>query len=235
MIDPLPSLRKLRDIYEKIDKAKKNHIKLSITILMLSMGLFFYFVSDNQALARKNEELLKVAPETIDPLYKIGKGLQMVECAKNSSCAKEILAPTHIVEVDNSILAETVGDSPMAEMVPALKQRSKEVSAYLVAIAKKESDWGKHSPKKGGKECFNYWGYRGKEDTTDSGYSCFDSPDHAVSVVGDRIEKLLDQNIKTPAQMVVWKCGRDCEAAGGQAAANKWISDVKRYYDKLNS
>jgi hypothetical protein len=236
MVDPLPSLKKLRDIYEGIDTAKKNHIKLSIIILVLSTGLFFYFVSDNQASAHKNNELLNIAPETIDPLHKIGKGIKISDCATNSSCLKtEALALAEIVSADNSIIAETVEGFPMAEMVPALEQRNREVSSYLVAIAKKESDWGRHTPKKNGQECYNYWGYRGKENTTDSGYSCFDSPSHAVAVVGDRIEKLLEQNINTPAKMVVWKCGSNCEAAGGQAAANKWISDVKLYHDKLSS
>lgn len=236
MTDPLPSLKKLRDIYEEIDTVKKNHIKLSFIILMLSMGLFFYFVSDNQALARRNDAPSQVAPETIDPLRRIGKGMKIFDSAAESSCLKtEVFAQAEVVTADKSIIAETVAGSPMAEMVPALEQRSKEVSSYLVAIAKKESDWGVHSPKKAGRDCYNYWGYRGKENTTASGYSCFDSPSHAVEVVGDRIEKLLNQNINTPAKMVVWKCGSNCETAGGQAAANKWISDVKLYHDRLSS
>lgn len=236
MVDPLPSLKKMRDIYGGIDTIKKNHIKLAIIILMLSMGLFFYFASETQALTRRNNKPLHIAPETVDPLRRIGKGIKISDCATNSSCLKtEALVQVEVVEANNSIIAETVAGFPMAEMVPALGQRSKEVSSYLVAIAKKESDWGVHSPKKEGRDCYNYWGYRGKENTTDSGYSCFDSPSHAVEVVGDRIEKLLNQNINTPAKMVVWKCGSNCEAAGGQAAANKWISDVKLYHDRLSS
>jgi hypothetical protein len=236
MVDPLPSLKKLRDIYEGIDTVKKNHIKLSFTILTLSIGLFFYFASDNQALAHRKDEPLHITPEAIDPLHRIGKGIKIFDCTVSSSCLKtETLVQAEVVTADNSIIAETVAGSPMAEMVPALEQRSKEVSSYLVAIAKKESDWGVHSPKKAGRDCYNYWGYRGKENTTDSGYSCFDSPNHAIEVVGDRIEKLLDQNINTPAKMVVWKCGSNCEATGGQAAANKWISDVKLYHDRLSS
>lgn len=236
MIDPLPHLMSLKDSYEELNTARKNHIKLISCIFLLGIGLFFYFFSENQALARKNDEPLHIAPETIDPLHKIGKGMKISDCATNSSCLKtEALVQAEVVEADNSIIAETVAGFPMAEMVPALEQRNREVSSYLVAIAKKESDWGKHSPKKAGRDCYNYWGYRGKENTTDSGYSCFDSPSHAVTVVGDRIEKLLNQNINTPAEMVVWKCGSNCEAAGGQAAANKWISDVKLYHDKLSS
>jgi hypothetical protein len=53
--------------------------------------------------------------------------------------------------------------------------------------------------------------------------------------VAKRIETLVkkyDRN--TPAKMVVWKCGSDCEATGGEAAARKWISDVSLYFNKLN-
>jgi len=234
MIDPLPSLRKLRDIYEGIDTAKKNHIKLLFIILMLSVGLFFYFVPSMQAMAHKNERYSKASLEFIDPLYKIGKGMKIADCAVGISCENSFLTNKVSPAVDSKILEMLIG-FPMEEMVPALSKKEKEVSAYLVAIAKKESAWGKHAPKKEGRECYNYWGYRGKENTTNSGYSCFDSPEQAVEVVGNRIEKLLKQGLDTPAKMVVWKCGRDCDAAGGQAAADKWISDVKQYYDKINS
>ena len=121
----------------------------------------------------------------------------------------------------------------MMAMIPALTEQDRDVASYLVSIAKKESDWGLHTPKKNGRECYNLWGYRGRENPTESGYSCFDSPEQAVQVVGGRIGKLLGERIDTPAKMVVWKCGGDCEAAGGQAAANKWIADVAFIYNKL--
>jgi len=168
----------------------------------------------------------------IDPWHKIGKGL-IKEEASSTFCADSIIAKKEIPV--NPKFSAMLNGSPMEKMIPALNKRNNEVASYLIAIAKKESDWGKHTPKKGGRECYNFWGYRGKENTTDSGYSCFDSPSHAVEVVGNRVEKLLDSNVNTPAKMVVWKCGSDCEAAGGQAAANKWISDVASYYKKLNS
>jgi hypothetical protein len=101
-----------------------------------------------------------------------------------------------------------------------------------VAIAKKESNWGKRSPVKSGRDCYNYWGYRGGYNMTDSGYSCFDSPEQAVQEVGDRIEKLLSQQINTPSRMIVWKCGRTC-AGHDPAGVAKWISDVEHYYNKL--
>jgi len=125
-----------------------------------------------------------------------------------------------------------VKDSPMSAMTPFIAQKDKKVASYVVAIAKKESNWGKYSPKKDGKDCYNYWGYRGKENPTRSGYSCFDSPEQAVNVVGERIEELMDQQIDTPREMAVWKCGRDC-SWDNPANVNKWVSDVAFYVKKL--
>lgn len=136
------------------------------------------------------------------------------------------------VEINQEV-AKMVAGTPMEKMVPYLSEKDDQVASFLVAIAKKESNWGKFSPKKNGKECFNYWGYRGPENTTDSGYSCFRNPRQAVSVVGRRIAELIDQEIDTPSKMIVWKCGRNCEAAGGQAAADKWIQDVGYYYRRM--
>jgi hypothetical protein len=130
-------------------------------------------------------------------------------------------------------IKKLVTNSPITEMVPYIAEQKKEVASFLVAIAKKESNWGKYSPKKNGKECFNYWGYRGTYNQTASGYSCFDSPEQAVGVVGGRIGELVDQNIDTPQKMIVWKCGASC--AGHETySVNKWIQDVNLYYKKMN-
>ena len=252
IVDPLPG--KIREILQKMfgrvkrldirQLAKRRNIILGIAIVILGTGLFFYsglegemagFFSENKAYAQENKKKTEVNPDVIDPLHKIGKGIINEDGKLKKACVAEKEPVKKQKKMDNPKMSEMLAGFPMEEMIPALNSRNKEVSAYLVAIAKKESNWGKHTPKKNGQECYNYWGYRGKENTTDSGYSCFDSPAHAVEVVGNRIEKLLDQNINTPAKMVVWKCGRDCEAAGGQAAANKWIADVAAYYNKLNS
>ena len=121
---------------------------------------------------------------------------------------------------------------PIERMAPYIATKDKRVATYLVAIAKKESNWGKFSPKKDGKECWNFWGYRGAYNQTASGYSCFDSPRQAVSVVGGRLQDLVDQNIETPRQLAVWKCGYDC-SWDNPAAVNKWVSDVDYYYKKI--
>ncbi len=121
---------------------------------------------------------------------------------------------------------------PMEKMAPFLARKDRKVAAYLVAIAKKESNWGKRSPKKNGRECYNYWGFRGRQGRTRSGYSCFGSPKEAVNVVGKRVGELVAAKVDTPQEMVLWKCGSNC---GGREAraAKKWISDVDYYYKKI--
>lgn len=123
-------------------------------------------------------------------------------------------------------------DSPLGKMTPFIAKKDKKVATFLVAIGKKESNWGKFSPKKNGKDCFNYWGYRGPENPTASGYSCFHSRRQAVDVVGGRIEDLINQDIDTPKELAVWKCGRSCTWDNPQNV-QKWIQDVDYYYKKI--
>jgi len=249
-------------------RREKKNIIVAISILILSMGVFFYPTPKEwYVLASKNQDAIcqfknrtgcvtgvksdqevkkeedneverNISLESLHPIHKVGtytydnQPKKEKETARNCTSIKETVSSA---ELDSNKVLEMVAGHPIEKMAPYILKRDKKVGSFLLAIAKKESDWGVHSPLKSGRDCYNYWGYRGKENTTDSGYSCFDSPEHAVKVVGDRIEKLIYQKVNTPAKMVVWKCGRDCEAAGGQAAANKWISHVALYYGKLNS
>ena len=129
-------------------------------------------------------------------------------------------------------IKKMVAKHPMEKMAPYIAKQDREVAAYLVAIAKKESNWGKYSPQKNGKSCYNYWGYRGSYNQTRSGYSCFASPKQAVDEVGGRMAELIDQDLNTPQKMVVWKCGRICSAHDPNSV-NKWIQDVDLYYNKF--
>jgi flagellum-specific peptidoglycan hydrolase FlgJ len=122
-----------------------------------------------------------------------------------------------------------VSGHPIEAMVSFIAECDQETASFLIAIAKKESNWGIHSPKKDGRDCYNYWGYKGSYNQTKSGYSCFDSPEQAIEVVGGRIKKLIGQKIDTPGKMVVWKCGSSC-AGHGSGDVQKWISDVSKYY-----
>lgn len=124
-----------------------------------------------------------------------------------------------------------VKNTPMEAMIGEIAKREKTVAAFMVGIGMKESKFGIYSPKKDGRTCYNYWGYRGKENTTDSGYSCFDNPDQAVKIVGDRIEALVKNGRTTPEEMIVWKCGQTC-AGHTPESVDKWIKDVAiHYYD----
>lgn len=220
MVDPLPCLLKCRKKLAGLSRIKrKNIILISVSILIISVGLFLQYAFKTPVYAQKNNPIEAIDSQVVDPLNRIGKGFVQTQEVPE--------------EINNPKIHAILEGSPMEAMVADLNKRDEKVASYLVAIAKKESDWGKHTPKKNGKECYNYWGYRGKENTTASGYSCFNSPSHAVEVVGNRIEKLINSKIDTPAKMVVWKCGSNCEATGGQAAANKWITDVAWYYNKL--
>ena len=126
---------------------------------------------------------------------------------------------------------------PIEKMVPYIAQQDRTVAAFIVAIARKESGWGEHYPVLNGEDCYNYWGYRGQRDKMGTGgHTCFDSPQDAVATVAKRIKTLAEENGRdTPAKMVVWKCGGSCAATGGQAAANKWISDVDSIFQVFKS
>jgi hypothetical protein len=179
----------------------------------------------------------KVKLFKFDPMEKVKAGVDQVRKAEEKERQernakkkkeKEIVesAPLDSLELRYK---ELVAGSPLEKMVPFLAKCDRETAAYLIAIAKKESDWGEHSPKKGGNDCFNYWGYRGTYNQTASGYSCFDSPEQAILVVGERIKELLDKKINTAEKLVVWKCGSSC-AGHDPAGVRKWISDVALYY-----
>ncbi len=126
----------------------------------------------------------------------------------------------------------TVG-YPVNKMIPFILKYDKSVSGLIVGIAKKESNWGKRSPTKNGKTCYNYWGYKGRgSNGTSLGYACFLSPEEAVTTIGNRIQELVNQGLNTPAKMIIWKCGRTCTGHNPNGV-KKWISDVNIYYNKI--
>lgn len=128
-----------------------------------------------------------------------------------------------------------VAGYPIEEMVPFIAEQERVVAAFLVGIAKKESDWGKHVPTKEGRECYNYWGYKGAGSLGHGmGYGCFSDPREAIAIVGGRIHALvIEKKNETPRDMVIWKCGSRSCAGHAPGSAEKWISDVNMYYSKL--
>jgi hypothetical protein len=136
-------------------------------------------------------------------------------------------------EFETEILRYVKG-RPMETMAPYIAKQPRIVAAFLVGIAMKESKFGVYAPHSGGRDCYNYWGYKGRENTTASGYSCFNSPEHAIQVVGKKIASLVNRGISNPAEMISWKCGSSC-AGHGAENVRKWIADVGVNFYKINS
>lgn len=138
-------------------------------------------------------------------------------------------------EFENKI-REMVKGRPIEDMVPYIVKKDKIVAAFMIAIARKESSWGVRVPVLNGQDCYNYWGYRSQRKLMGTGgHTCFNSRKDAVDTVAKRLKTLaIDNEKNTPAKMVLWKCGSNCEATGGQAAADKWIEDVDEIFKKLN-
>ncbi|HBO17120.1 MAG: hypothetical protein UR69_C0002G0225 [Candidatus Moranbacteria bacterium GW2011_GWE2_35_2-] len=131
-------------------------------------------------------------------------------------------------------LVEMTKGYPIEKMIPLISRQDEEIAAFLISIAKKESNWGKRVPRLNGEDCYNYWGYRGiREKMGTGGHTCFDSPQDAVRTVSARIKKLIEQDVNTPSKMVVWKCGYSCNGHSDYSV-KKWINDVDYYFGKIN-
>lgn len=124
---------------------------------------------------------------------------------------------------------------PMAVMAESIARYDREIAGLIVGIGKKESNWGKRTPKLNGEECFNFWGYRGigTRGFTPDGYGCWEKPEEAVKTIGDRLAKLREvRESAEPARMIVWKCGSTC-AGHSDESVRKWIADVNFYYREI--
>ena len=141
------------------------------------------------------------------------------------------------IEIDNlkKDLNALVNGSPIEKMVPYIAQKDRTTAAYIIGIAKKESNWGNRKPVLAGQDCYNYWGFRLERARMGSGgHTCFNNPKEAVNVIAGRIEQIIERNNAQSAKsMLVWKCGSDCSATGGQASADKWAADVDMYAKKV--
>ena len=126
-----------------------------------------------------------------------------------------------------AVMEKMVSGHPIEKMLPFIAKRNPVTAAFLVSIAKKESNWGKRSPRNASGDCFNYWGFKDHRFPFASGHSCFPSAEVAVETVGNRIDKLVSQGRDNPAELVIWKCGSACAKDGNKG---KWISDVNLYF-----
>lgn len=185
---------------------------------MLSMGMLSYIFGGRGALA-----------ENTTPVFLASQQRVLGVATENGDTVS--IVNREVFERD---LQKMLKGYPIADMIPYIVQQDKRVASYLVAIAKKESDWGKHIPVYYGENCFNYWGYRGQDEIMGSaGHTCFDTPKEAVSTVAKRLNRLvIEQGLTTASELIVWKCGFSC-AAHDPYGVSKWISDVAGYYEKV--
>ena len=147
--------------------------------------------------------------------------------------------PIRIVKAQTPLqkeITQMVSGYPIENMTPYILKQDPKTAMFLVAIAKKESAWGERKPVLNGQDCYNYWGFRLKTDKMGSGgHTCFDSPEQAVETVASRIDQLVNvENIATPKDMIVWKCGYGCQNKPKTTDQQKWISDVNYYYSAMN-
>lgn len=132
-------------------------------------------------------------------------------------------------------IEELVKGHPIEDMLPYILEKDRIVAAFLIGIAKKESNWGKRVPVLDNQDCFNYWGYRGVRRLMGTGgHTCFNSRKDAVDTVALRIESLVySSKLDTPAKMIIWKCGYSCDGHSRESV-QKWIADVDMYFKELN-
>jgi len=222
------------------------NLKFSACLLLISMAAFSfsYIFQKNlgrsaaaQGLKNSGGIVLGVMNERTDQMAVEGN-----EDDTSLQLADEDIIMNLIARIDDEknmdftkeILPYVKG-KPMEDMAPYIAKQPRIVAAFIVGIAMKESKFGVYAPHDAnGNDCHNYWGYRGPENTTASGYSCFTSPEHAIQVVGKKINKLVAQGISNPAEMISWKCGSSC-AGHGAENVRKWIADVGINFYKLNS
>lgn len=213
------------------NKYKNKEIKLA-TIAIIIMGCFFYGNYAKNLISSVRAGKIDQSEQEIS--LKVAQNVNLKEINDNSFLVKELEKEEPEVNPLEEQIKDITKNHPIEEMAPFIAQYDKKIAALIVGIAKKESNWGIHSPSKNGQTCYNYWGYKGRgSNGVAMGYGCFANPQEAVDAIGGRISELVNQNIDTPAEMVVWKCGKSCAATGGQAAANKWIADVNVYYKRI--
>ena len=147
----------------------------------------------------------------------------------------EVISPSEMrLERD---VEKMVDGYPIEAMLPYIVKHDRNTTAFIIGIAKKESNWGKRIPvTANGEDCYNYWGYRGEGSRgTAMGHGCFGSKREAVRVISKRINTLMKEYHRdTAEELVVWKCGYNCDAQSTESV-DKWISDVGYYADQVKN
>lgn len=221
-------------------RAKKIYTIIFINLAFIAR-LFFSVLFEQNVYAKEISMGAKTQKEVIDPLAKIGKekirlekvGSKNVCLDKKTEIRREEDKKEEKSEKIERI-RKIVSGRPMEQMVFKISEKDDKIGAFLIGIAKKESDWGVHAPHKNGQDCYNYWGFKGGYKPVAGGYSCFDTPEQAVDAVSAKLEQLVAKKIDTPERMLVWKCGSSC-AGHDPKGVSSWVGTVRTYFDRLNS
>ncbi|MCX6763282.1 MAG: hypothetical protein NTZ97_00900, partial [Candidatus Moranbacteria bacterium] len=169
-----------------VAKAWNLSIAGAIIFGMISMTMVYHYLGTSAAAKEKKAkttteeqgQVLGASDEKID------EGFLKLLTAENAENQKR--------EEFEKEIRDLVKGSPIEQMVPEIAKQDRIIAALLVAIARKESSWGVHVPVLDGKDCYNYWGYRGIRDRMGTGgHTCFDSPKDAVDTVAKRLEFLV--------------------------------------------
>ncbi len=200
----------------------------AIIIGMVSMTLIYRYLGMGVSAEGKNKVVANASVEQVLGTEDIKSDQETVKYIE------EVIQELQDSKKDEfeDELKEMVKGYPIEKMVPYIADEDRIVAAFLVGIAKKESNWGKRVPVLNGGDCYNYWGYRGiRKRMGTGGHTCFDSRKDAIDTVSKRIEFLVEEKkLNTPAKMSIWKCGSACNKDG---QVGKWISDVDLYFDKV--
>lgn len=200
---------------------------------VITTSLFHDFTDNTQASAITPEAVSTVTAESVSKQELERELGGEVKYDPNSDIFLQFFSESEKEEYGAQIEGLVRG-YPIEDMLPYILEKDRVVAAFLVGIAKKESNWGKRVPVLDGQDCFNYWGYRGiRRLMGTGGHTCFNSRKDAVDTVALRLEKLINsEKLDTPAKMVIWKCGYSCDGHSRESV-RKWIADVDLYFSEL--
>lgn len=159
--------------------------------------------------------------------------VSLTDCGQESVSALGVAPENRAIR--DKVIALSSDEYPLSDMAGSIATYDSHIAGLIVGIAKKESNWGKRTPKLRGEECFNYWGYRGQGNRglTEDGYGCFEKPADAVHTIGRRLIELSQtRGATSPERMIAWKCGSSC-ATHSPESVRKWVSDVNLYYQQF--
>lgn len=215
----------------------------ALSVLCIATVLSVFFIQQNtaekitnQLIAEQNKVTQKNAELQTKVLGKKDEKLAQQFDSELASFVTDAMKSFENIKQEEleTEIRKILAGYPMEKMAHYIAQNDRIVAAFLVGIAKKESNFGLRVPVLNGQDCFNYWGYRGiRERMGTGGHTCFDSPEDAVKTVAGRLQDLVRADIKTPEEMVLWKCGSSC-ATHSPESVRKWINDVSIFFNKIN-